>query len=465
MSSQNTSLDKVSSENISSNNLTVSKFGGTSVADHQAMLRCAQIIKNNPSNKLVIVSASSGVTNLLVRLSQANVSDTEQKQIIDKIKNIQFNITQHLAEEESLNSEINLLLAELSQFSHEQSQNHCLRISDAILSFGEQFSSRIFAQVLQSINVDGAYFDVREVMKTNDLYGKAVVDLSLLKNNSEQYLIPKLENNVIVTQGFIGQNNSEQTTTLGRGGSDYSAALLAEAVNAANLSIWTDVVGIFTTDPRITDQARSIKEISFGEAAEMATFGAKILHPATLIPAMRKNIPVFVGSSKEPEKGGTLIQQRVESKPTYRSISLRKEQTLVTVKSPAMLHASGFLAKLFAVLAKHELSVDLITTSEISVAMTFDNPTGSTQALLNSTVVEELEQLCEVSVEHGLSLVAVVGNKIHKTNGVGTSVFDALSGVNVRMICQGASEHNLCFLVNENQANDAVEKLHQALFA
>jgi len=465
MSSQNTSLDKVSSENISSNNLTVSKFGGTSVADHQAMLRCAQIIKNNPSNKLVIVSASSGVTNLLVRLSQANVSDTEQKQIIDKIKNIQFNITQHLAEEESLNSEINLLLAELSQFSHEQSKNHSLRISDAILSFGEQFSSRIFAQVLQSINVDGAYFDVREVMKTNDLYGKAVVDLSLLKNNSEQYLIPKLENNVIVTQGFIGQNNSEQTTTLGRGGSDYSAALLAEAVNAANLSIWTDVVGIFTTDPRITDQARSIKEISFGEAAEMATFGAKILHPATLIPAMRKNIPVFVGSSKEPEKGGTLIQQRVESKPTYRSISLRKEQTLVTVKSPAMLHASGFLAKLFAVLAKHELSVDLITTSEISVAMTFDNPTGSTQALLNSTVVEELEQLCEVSVEHGLSLVAVVGNKIHKTNGVGTSVFDALSGVNVRMICQGASEHNLCFLVNENQANDAVEKLHQALFA
>jgi len=157
------------------------------------------------------------------------------------------------------------------------------------LSFGEQFSSRIFAQVLQSINVDGAYFDVREVMKTNDLYGKAVVDLSLLKNNSEQYLIPKLENNVIVTQGFIGQNNSEQTTTLGRGGSDYSAALLAEAVNAANLSIWTDVVGIFTTDPRITDQARSIKEISFGEAAEMATFGAKILHPATLIPNEKKH--------------------------------------------------------------------------------------------------------------------------------------------------------------------------------
>jgi aspartate kinase len=274
-----------------------------------------------------------------------------------------------------------------------------------------------------------------------------------------------LKSEVIVTQGFIGQNDDGYTTTLGRGGSDYSAALIAEALNAKNLAIWTDVVGIFTTDPRITDQARAIKEISFGEAAEMATFGAKILHPATLIPAMRQNIPVFVGSSKEPEKGGTRIQKKVESKPTYRSISLRKEQTLVTVKSPAMLHASGFLAKVFAVLAKHELSVDLITTSEISVAMTFDNPTGSTQALLNSTVVEELEQLCEVSVENGLSLIAVVGNSIHKTNGVGTSIFDALSGINVRMICQGASEHNLCFLVNETQANETVEKLHNTLFA
>jgi len=451
-------------ENISSENLIVAKFGGTSVADHQAMLRCAHIIKKQPNNKLIVVSASSGVTNLLVRLSQANLADAEQSQIVEKIKDIQLNITQYLSQEVSLNAEINRLLNELTAYAKEQSLNHSARVADAILSYGEQLSSRIFAQVLQSVGVNGEYFDVRRVMKTNDLYGKAVVDLAALRANSEKMLIPLLQEKVLVTQGFIGQNDSEQTTTLGRGGSDYSAALLAEAVNASNLAIWTDVVGIFTTDPRITDQARAIQEISFGEAAEMATFGAKILHPATLIPAMRQNIPVFVGSSKEPAKGGTRIQQSVSSKPTYRSISLRREQTLVTVKSPAMLHASGFLAKVFAVLAKHQLSVDLITTSEISVAMTFDNPTGSTQALLNSTVVEELEQLCEVSVEHGLSLIAVVGNSIHQTNGVGTSVFDALSGVNVRMICQGASEHNLCFLVDENQANEAVEKLHKALF-
>ncbi|MBA6302754.1 lysine-sensitive aspartokinase 3 [Colwellia sp. MB02u-14] len=445
--------------------LTVAKFGGTSVADHQAMLRCAHIIKNDPSNKLVVVSASSGVTNLLVRLSQKNVPEHEQTDIITNIRAIQLNITQHLAQEQMLNDQIAELLQQLSEFSNAQSLNYCPRISDAILSFGEQMSSRIFAQVLQSVGVNGEMFDVRQVMKTNAQYGKAVVDLEQLSAHAKQSLTLLLADKVVVTQGFIGQDEDAYTTTLGRGGSDYSAALLAEALHADNLSIWTDVVGIFTTDPRITDQARAIKEISFGEAAEMATFGAKILHPATLIPAMRQNIPVFVGSSKEPEKGGTRIQQFVESSPIYRSIALRREQTLVTVKSPAMLHASGFLAQVFGILAKHELSVDLITTSEISVALTFDNPTGSTQALLNSTVVEELEQLCEVTVEHGLSLVAVIGNKMHRSNGVGTSIFETISGINVRMICHGASEHNLCFLVDEKQANETVEKLHTALFA
>ncbi|GHE83654.1 lysine-sensitive aspartokinase 3 [Thalassotalea profundi] len=445
--------------------LTVAKFGGTSVADHQAMLRCASIIKNDPSNRLVVVSASAGVTNLLVRLTQSKVALPEQAEIIEAIRKIQFNITQHLNCKDELNHSINNLLDELTTYAQVQSTSACSRIADAILSFGEQMSSRIFAQVLQSIGVDGHYFDVRNVMKTNSLYGKAVVNTVELHQNCQQQLAPLLTKQVIVTQGFIGQDEDQYTTTLGRGGSDYSAALLAEALDADDLAIWTDVVGIFTTDPRITDQARSIKEISFGEAAEMATFGAKILHPATLIPAMRHNIPVFVGSSKEPDKGGTKIQQKVDSAPTYRSIALRREQTLVTVKSPAMLHASGFLAKVFNVLAKHELSVDLITTSEISVAMTFDNPTGSTQALLNSTVVQELEQLCEVTVEHGLSLVAVIGNKMQKTNGVGSRIFDTIDGINVRMICHGASEHNLCFLVDEHQANQTVEKLHSALFA
>jgi len=447
--------------------ITVAKFGGTSVANFPAMLRCAHIIKNDPSNRLVVVSASAGVTNFLVRLSQENVSIEEQANIIEKIKAIQLNITQHLEKEieQALNTEVNDLLGKLSMYALKQSQQYSVKQGDAILAFGEQLSSRIFAQVLQSIDVNGAYFNVQQVMKTNSLYGKAVVDIEQLSVACDEFLAPKLAQQVLVTQGFIGQDGLGETTTLGRGGSDYSAALLAEALHATNLSVWTDVVGIFTTDPRITDQARAIKEISFGEAAEMATFGAKILHPATLIPAMRQNIPVFVGSSKEPEKGGTHIKKSVASNPTYRSIALRREQTLVTVKSPAMLHASGFLAQVFGILAKHELSVDLITTSEISVALTFDNPSGSTQALITSTVVQELEQLCEVTVEHGLSLVAVIGNDLNYAKGLGQNIFQTINDTNIRLICHGASANNLCFLVDEQDANNVVEKLHRALFS
>ena len=451
----------------STSSLTVAKFGGTSVADFQAMLRCAHIIKDNTSNRLIVVSASAGVTNYLVRLSQKNIAVNEQQDIVENIRVIQVNITQHLSSEVQavLNQEINSLLDELTQHALTQSLQYTTKTTDAILAFGEQFSSRIFAQVLQSIDVAGEYFNVQQVMKTNSLHGKAVVDTNELSKQCTQLLAPKLVDKVIVTQGFIGQDSHGHTTTLGRGGSDYSAALLAEAINGTNLSIWTDVVGIFTTDPRITDQARAIKEISFGEAAEMATFGAKILHPATLIPAMRRNIPVFVGSSKEPEKGGTQIKKEVDSNPTYRSIALRREQTLVTVKSPAMLHASGFLAKVFGVLAKHELSVDLITTSEISVALTFDNPSGSTQSLITNTVVAELEQLCEVSVENGLSLVAVIGNGLTGAKGIGQSIFETINDINIRMICHGASANNLCFLVDENDANSVVEKLHNTLFS
>ena len=444
--------------------LTVAKFGGTSVADFPAMLRCAAIVSQDPSTRIVVVSASAGVTNYLVQLSQHCLEREQQTAIIENIRDIQHNITQHLNAKQNLNAQLADLLMQLTDLARLQAEHYSVQQADAILAFGEQMSSAIFTQVLIEQGVTALNFDVRQVMKTNSLYGKAVVDIEQLHAHANQLLVPILASKVLITQGFIGEDGLSNTTTLGRGGSDYSAALLAEAVQASKLAIWTDVEGIFTTDPRIAEQARSLPEISFGEAAEMATFGAKILHPATLIPAMRRNIPVFVGSSKEPEKGGTQIQQNVQSKPTFRSIALRTEQTLVTVKSPAMLHASGFLAQVFSILAKHELSVDLITTSEISVALTFDNPSGTTQALLTDTVVKELEQLCEVTVEHGLSLIAVIGNNLHATTGLGVNIFNTINDVNIRMICHGASAHNLCFLVAQHEANKVVEQLHHALF-
>ncbi|CSC88866.1 aspartate kinase III [Vibrio cholerae] len=268
-----------------------------------------------------------------------------------------------------------------------------------------------------------------------------------------------------MTQGFIGSDAQGNTTTLGRGGSDYSAALIAEAVQASGLEIWTDVPGIYSTDPRIAPKAAPIPEISFSEASEMANFGAKILHPSTLLPAVRHGIPVFVGSSKEPEKGGTWIRKQVESAPLYRALALRCNQTMVTLRSAQMFHAYGFLAKVFEILAKHKISVDLITTSEISVSLTLDKTDTSGGAPeLPEAVRAELEELCTVEVEYNLCLIALIGNKMKESRGYAKQVFSVLEDYNLRMICYGASAHNLCFLLHESVSKQAVQKLHKELF-
>jgi aspartate kinase len=302
-------------------------------------------------------------------------------------------------------------------------------------------------------------------MRTDSRFGRATPAIEAIHNLAQQEMAGLLKDHIVITQGFIGANADGQTTTLGRGGSDFSAALLAEALGVDELEIWTDVPGIYTTDPRLVKEAHPIPEISFSEAAEMATFGAKVLHPATLQPAVRKGIPVFVGSSKDPAAGGTWVRDTTESSPLFRAVALRRNQILLTLHSPNMLHACGFLAQVFTILAKHGISVDLITTSEVSVAITLDQ-TGSSstgRSVLNDGVLDELNAFCKVKVETDLALVALIGNRMSEVNGVGTQVFDAVSEHNVRMICYGASTHNLCFLVPESDASLVVQKLHQRL--
>ena len=212
-------------------------------------------------------------------------------------------------------------------------------------------------------------------------------------------------------------------------------------------------------------EAHAIPEITFSEAAEMATFGAKVLHPATIFPAVRKNIPVFVGSSKEPEKGGTWVRKETASKPTFRAVALRKNQILLTLQSPNMIGACGFLANIFSIFAKYGISVDLITTSEVSVALTIDY-TGSQsngQSVLSEKLLNELRSFCKVRIDEGLSLIALIGNGMSQVSGTGAAVFSSICDVNIRMICYGASTHNLCFLVNEDQAPKTIAELHHKL--
>jgi len=442
----------------------VAKFGGTSVANFEAMSRCSAIIENNPQTRLVVSSACSGVTNLLVELANG-VQDAEQRlAIVKQLAEIHDSIIDQLADPTQVEKEVHSILDGIASAAEAASFQSSKKLTDHLVACGELMSTHILAQLMRERGVNTIRFDIREVLRTDNNYGRAEPQVDEIAKLAQQKLSPLCEQYVVITQGFIGADEEGNTTTLGRGGSDYSAALIAESVKAAGLEIWTDVPGIYTTDPRIAPKAAPIPEISFSEASEMANFGAKILHPSTLVPALRHNIPVFVGSSKEPEKGGTWIRQQVEDSPQFRALALRCNQTMVTLRSAKMFHAYGFLAKVFEVLAKYKISVDLITTSEISVSLTLDKTDTSGGAPeLPTEAKEELQELCTVEVEHDLCLVALIGNHM-ETKGYAKEVFSTLGDFNLRMICYGASDHNLCFLVDAHESKAVIQKLHLDLF-
>ncbi|MEP9344796.1 lysine-sensitive aspartokinase 3 [Enterobacter roggenkampii] len=443
----------------------VAKFGGTSVADYDAMNRSADVVLADPNTRLVVLSASAGVTNLLVSLSEG-LEATERFVKLDALRKIQFDILERLQNPNVIREEVERLLENITTLAEAASLATSTALTDELVSHGELMSTLLFVEIMRERNVQAQWFDVRKIMRTSDRFGRAEPDVEALAELTNQQLAPRLADGIVITQGFIGSEAKGRTTTLGRGGSDYTAALLGEALHATRVDIWTDVPGIYTTDPRVVSAAKRIDVIAFEEAAEMATFGAKVLHPATLLPAVRSDIPVFVGSSKDPKAGGTLVCKKTENPPLFRALALRRRQTLVTLHSHNMLHSRGFLAEVFGILARHNISVDLITTSEVSIALTLDT-TGSTSTgdtLLTQSLLIELSELCRVEVEEDLALVAIIGNKLSRTCGVGKEVFGVLDPFNIRMICYGASSYNLCFLVPADQAEQVVQKLHQNLF-
>ncbi|MGY5774348.1 lysine-sensitive aspartokinase 3 [Vibrio antiquarius] len=443
----------------------VAKFGGTSVANFEAMSRCATIIENNPNTRLVVSSACSGVTNLLVELANGVQDQTHRTELLQNLANIHDAILTQLEDSTKTAAEVYAILDTVTSLAEAASIQASAKLTDHLVACGELMSTHILAQLMCERGIQAVRFDIRDVLRTDDNFGRAEPNIEAISTLAQDKLVPLCQQSVVVTQGFIGSDEAGNTTTLGRGGSDYSAALIAESVKAAGLEIWTDVPGIYTTDPRIAPKASPIPEISFSEASEMANFGAKILHPSTLVPALRHDIPVFVGSSKEPEKGGTWIRHQVESSPLFRALALRCNQTMVTLRSANMFHAYGFLAKVFEILAKHKISVDLITTSEISVSLTLDQTdTFGGAPQLPQAVREELEELCKVEVEHDLCLVALIGNNMSESKGYAKQVFGTLEDFNLRMICYGASPHNLCFLLHESVSKKAIQKLHTELF-
>lgn len=446
--------------------LSVAKFGGTSVANYSAMQACARIVINDPNTRVVVLSASAGVTNILVALANGCEQSTREK-LLTELRTIQYAILDEIKENTAIRKDIETLLNNISSLADAASLATSPALTDALISHGEIMSTKLFVEVLRELDTDATWLDVRQLIATNSHYGKATPNDEKTQKNCDRILKPLInEGALVITQGFIGRDEQGKTTTLGRGGSDYSAALLAEMLNAKDVLIWTDVPGIYTTDPRVVPQAQKIDTMSFNEAAEMATFGAKVLHPATLLPAVRSNIPVYVGSSKAPEAGGTWVIRDPKPKPTFRAIALRRDQVLLTLTSLSMLHAQGFLANVFTILAKHKISVDTITTSEVSVALTLDK-TGSAssgKSMLSDELIEELSQSCHVKVDTGFDLVALIGNDLHLSAGIGKRLFATLEEYRIRMIGYGASTNNICILVPSEHANDIVSKLHCELF-
>ncbi|MGL4474847.1 MAG: aspartate kinase, partial [Shewanella sp.] len=304
---------------MSIDKLVVAKFGGTSLANSDALTLSAKIILNDASRRVVVVSAAAGVTNLLVELT--TVTDDEQRfKLLKDIAAIQYKILDALHRPNDVAATIDGLLSRIAVLSERLLIDSTKALKDELLACGELCSSQLFAATLRELGVNAISFDVRQILRTDSHFGRAEPQIDMIAQLAQLHLAPLFDKQVVVTQGFIGSDDHGMTTTLGRGGSDYSAALLAEALGANAVEIWTDVAGIYTTDPRLAANAKPLAEISFNEAAEMATFGAKVLHPATILPAVRRGIEVFVGSSREPERGGTWIRNRIDNPPLYRAI-------------------------------------------------------------------------------------------------------------------------------------------------
>jgi aspartate kinase len=330
------------------------------------------------------------------------------------------------------------------------------RSRDAILSFGERLSTLIIAAAAQESNVDAELVDARSLIVTDSAFGAASPDMTRTQRQTRKRIHPR-PGHLSVTQGFIGATPQGVTTTLGRGGSDYTATILGAALGADAVEIWTDVNGIMTSDPRIIPEARTIPTISYDEAAELAYFGARVVHPYTILPAVKRSIPVFVKNTAAPKAAGTRIQPDADGRG-MRAIASKSGVTLVTVKSSRMLNAYGFLRALFSVFDAHRTSVDLVATSEVSVSMTVDREVDI------EPLLAELSALGEVSVEREKSIVCLVGTGVIQQSRLLSEIFAAIDPVPVRMISLGSSDINLSIVVSESEATGVIRSLHGAIF-
>ncbi len=444
------------------------KFGGTSVGDVAAFERVFHIVSTQiEKHPVVVVSAMTKVTDALLA-----AFDTAKKgDFAAAFASLEPHFERHVEVARAFIAEgaSNLFDAEL-QFAREELSDLLMRASrrslplamlkDAIVSYGEQLSSRLLAEVLKAKGVNARQMDSRRLIVTDDEYGAAQPIIDETNELVRLELRPLLDaGEVPVMGGFIAASRGGETTTLGRGGSDYSAALVAAALGASELQIWTDVTGVMTCDPRICGEARTIPVLSYEEAAELAYFGAKVLHPKTIKPAVDHAIPVRVCNTFEPDEIGTMVLAESGEAPNkIKSIAHKKNITILRITSARMLGSYGFMSALFQVFERYRTVIDVISTSEVSVALTLDNTTELDK------IVTELERLGDVEVEPGYGVICVVGEGLRASTGMAAKIFSTIDDVNIALVSHGASSVNLTFVVNEDAVADVIKKLHQEFF-
>lgn len=451
------------------------KFGGTSVEGATAFKNAAGIVMDRQALRpVVVVSAMAGFTDALIasvgdafRADHPEAPAALAKHFDRHLRVIETLLDQEAARmralvERSWNEIADLLRASAAIDKLEVVNDRKRRklFEDAVASHGERLSAAMLAAVLIENGVLATDVDARRCVITDEEHGCAAPLMAETFRNSQEQLQPLIASSCIpVLGGFIGSTLAGETTTLGRGGSDYTAALIGAALEAQEIQIWTDVPGVLTADPRLVPTARTVPHLSFEEAAELAYFGAKVLHPKTLHPAIERDIPVRICNSRAQESGSTLVVGETTKSPqTVKAIAHKTGVTTVSVTSTRMLGAYGFLRALFEVFAEHKTAVDVVTTSEVSVSLSLDDTTSL------PAIVADLERLGTVSIEEKRAIICVVGEGLRTTPGIAARIFSTISDINVSLISQGASRINLTFAVEETRVRETVARLHREFF-
>lgn len=448
--------------------MIVMKFGGTSVENAAAIERVARIVRERLDRQpLVVVSAMGKTTNRLLAAAEKAAAGN----LGDALRDADDLLAYHRNEAGAvipaenqeamgavLENHFEQLEATLEQVAAAGEVTPALW--DETASYGERLSSALVALAFPGFGIPAVHVDARAVLVTDSRHMQALPLYSRTYARFKEKVAPLLRGHVAVMGGFLGAATDGTTTTLGRGGSDFSAAIAGAGIGAEEIQIWTDVDGMLTCDPRVLPGGRLVKRISFAEAAELAYFGAKVLHPATVQPAIEKNIPVRILNSRRPEVCGTLIVAgTAPSANPIKSIACKRGITVVEVRSLRMLMAHGFLRRIFEVFDRYKTPVDMVTTSEVCVALTIDQP------LHIAEIERELSRIAEVSIVPGQAIICLVGDALRDTPGLGARIFGALKPVNVRMISQGASFNNVSFVVDDSDLKPAAAALHAEFFS